>query len=97
MLYVILFDDDPARIEARHQNTQAHLDFLAKHGDRILGAGSLRDEPGGTPSGGMWIIDVADRAEAEALYRDDPFWTAGLRRSVTIRHWSKAFERKRPI
>jgi uncharacterized protein YciI len=97
MLFVILFEDDPARIEMRRRHMQAHLDFLAKHEDRILGAGSLRDEPDGTPSGGLWIVDVADRAEAAAIYKDDPFWTFGLRRSVTIKHWSKAFERRREI
>ena len=32
-----------------------------------------------------------DRAAAEALYKTDPFWTAGLRQSVTVKYWSKAF------
>jgi uncharacterized protein YciI len=43
------------------------------------------------------ILFEDDRVEAKALYRDDPFWTAGLRRAATVKHWSKAFERKRPI
>lgn len=57
---MILFEDDPARIDMRRRHMQARLDFLAKHGDRILGAGSLRDQPEGTPSGGLWIVDGAE-------------------------------------
>ena len=91
MLYVVIFEDDPTKLHVREQHMKAHIDFLDERSDRILVAGSLRDAAGSDPWGGMWIVDVADRAAADAIYRDDPFWTNGLRKSVTIRYWSKAF------
>jgi len=91
MLYVILFEDDPSKLHVREQQMQAHIEWLDRNRDRVLLAGSLREAAGATPSGGMWLVDVADRAAADALYRDDPFWTEGLRASVTIKYLSKAF------
>jgi uncharacterized protein YciI len=98
MLYVILFEDDPTRMAVREEHMQAHIDFLDKNSERILVAGSLREGAGARPEGGLWIVDVADRAAADAIYRDDPFWVNGLRRSVTVKYWSKAFpDRKTKI
>ncbi len=39
----------------------------------------------------MWIIDAEDRAQAEAIYTNDPFWVNGLRARVELHHWSKGF------
>ncbi|MCC7049123.1 MAG: hypothetical protein IT562_20585 [Alphaproteobacteria bacterium] len=91
MLYVILFEDDPDKLAVREQHMQAHIDWLERNKDRVLVAGSLREGAGAAPQGGMWIVDVVDRAAADAIYRDDPFWTEGLRKSVTVKYWSKAF------
>lgn len=35
-------------------------------------------------------MNAPDRAAVEALTREDPFWQAGLRRSVRVHHWAKA-------
>lgn len=91
MLYVIIFEDDPTKLAVREAQMQAHIDWLDRNHDRVLVAGSLREGAGAPPQGGLWIVDVADRAAADAIYRDDPFWTEGLRKSVTIKYWSKAF------
>ena len=91
MLYVIIFEDDQTKLDVREQHMKAHIQFLDDNSERILTAGSLREAAGAPPWGGMWIVDVADRAAADAIYREDPFWTNGLRKSVTIRYWSKAF------
>ena len=98
MLYLVIFEDDPARLSVREQHMQAHIDFLDRNRERILVAGSLREAAGQPPQGGLWIVDVADRAAAETIYRDDPFWVNGLRKSVTVKYWSKAFpDRKTPV
>ncbi|HEY6334706.1 MAG TPA: YciI family protein [Alphaproteobacteria bacterium] len=86
MLYAILFVDDPAKRSVREAQMKSHLEFLARHNDVILAAGSLREDASGNPTGGLWIVDVPDRAVAEALYLADPFRTEGLRSSVEIRH-----------
>lgn len=69
----------------------AHLAFLEKHSATIRVAGSLRDEVGDTPVGGIWIVDAANYDEARQLFSDDPFWTEGLRESVKIFRLAKAF------
>jgi uncharacterized protein YciI len=68
-----------------------HLAFLAAHGDRVLASGALRDSVDGVPNGGVWILDMENKAEAESFYKEDPFWKAGLRKSVRVSHWAKAF------
>ena len=90
MLFIARFEDYPAAIHVREQQTENHYAFLAAHSDRILIAGALREDPEGTPVGALWIIEAPDRAAAEALIDDDPFWINGLRRSRLLLHWSRA-------
>src|SRR5262245_51738171 len=98
MLFILLFEDDPTKLAVRQAEMTAHRAFLDRNRERILVAGSLRDQPDANPSGGLWIVDAADRAACDAIYKEDPFWTKGLRHSVTIKLWSKAFpDRKTPV
>ena len=95
MLFIVQFEDiyadKPERLPERAAHMAAHLAFLATHGDRVIAAGALRSAPDTAPAGGIWIVHARDRADVEALYKDDPFWVAGLRKSVVISHWAKAF------
>ena len=95
MLFVVQFEDvyadHPERLPERERHMAAHLAFLAEHGDRVVAAGALRASPDAMPSGGIWILNVESKAAAEALYKNDPFWQAGLRKSVTVSHWAKAY------
>lgn len=95
MLFIVQFDDvyteHPERLPERARHMPAHLAFLAEHGDRVVAAGALRPSPDGTPSGGVWIVNAGSKDAVEALYREDPFWKAGLRKSVRVSHWAKAF------
>lgn len=98
MLFVALFDDDPEQLSVRQDRMDAHLAYLDREKDRILVGGSLREAPDQSARGGLWIIEASDRQEAEKLCHGDPFWTGGLRMSVTVLHWSKAFpDRKTPV
>ena len=45
----------------------------------------------GMPTGGIWILNAENQATAETFYKDDPFWKAGLRKSVRVSHWAKAY------
>lgn len=58
--------------------------------DRILAAGSLRTDDGGTPVGSLMVLDVATRAEAEAIWASDPATQAGMRQPAQIRYWNPA-------
>jgi hypothetical protein len=45
----------------------------------------------GNPNGSLLVVDVADRAAAEALAAGDPYAEAGLFDSVTIRAFRQVF------
>jgi uncharacterized protein len=90
MLFAVMFEDNTQGAGIRRQHMPAHLAFLESHGGAIRAAGPLLT-PTGDPAGGLWLVE-ADAAEAvDALVRDDPFWSAGLRRSVRILRWSQVF------
>ena len=91
MKFIILFEDNPeADPNIRQTHMAQHLAFLERHADRIEAAGPLSDSEG-RGRDGLWIVEVAGLAEAEALVRDDPFWTTGLRRSHAILAWRQVF------
>lgn len=91
MLFVIRFVDKPDNQEVRNKYLDAHIVWLDERRDSILAAGSLREELDSNPMGALWLVKTGSRSEAEKLFRSDPFWTNGLRESVEILHWSKAF------
>lgn len=76
--------------QVRAEHLAAHVDWVAKHKDVILVAGSLRHEPGQVPRGGLWIVEAKDKEAIEHLIRTDPFQLCGLRLGHEILHWSKA-------
>ncbi len=91
MLFVVRFTDKPNTQEVRKQHLDAHLSWLADRKQSVLVAGSLRTLPDTDPIGAFWVVKAESRADAEKLFLSDPFWTNGLRESVEILHWSKAF------
>ena len=91
MLFVIRFVDKPNKNAVREHLLDAHLSWLAERRRSILVAGSVRAEPEACPIGAWWVVEAGSRSEAEGLFKSDPFWTNGLRESVEILHWSKAF------
>jgi uncharacterized protein YciI len=91
MRWVAIFSDKPGALAIREANAQAHFDYLERHREQIRLAGGVRDEPGGPPDGGLWILDnIGDRAEAVRLCEDDPFFVAGLRASYVLKAWGFA-------
>lgn len=45
----------------------------------------------GNGSGGLWIVEAADKEAAEALVHADPFWPTWLRKSIQILAWKQVF------
>ena len=95
MLFIVQFEDvysdQPARLPEREEHLAKHLAFLASYGGQVIAAGTLRPSSDGVPTGGIWIINAESQATVQALYQDDPFWKAGLRKSVRVSHWAKAY------
>ena len=90
MRWVAIFTDIPAMLAVRSQLGQAHLDFLAQHKAEILLAGGCCREEGGDYIGGLWVMEVPDRARAVALIEQDPYFQSGARQ-YELRTWGKAF------
>lgn len=94
MLFIVHFEDiyaeKPELLPDRALHMPEHLAFLAANADRVVASGALRDTPDGVPIGGVWILNIETKAEAESFYKGDPFWKAGLRKSVRVSHWAKA-------
>lgn len=98
MLFIVQFIDKPECLETRKQWLSAHLQWLEQHRQAVLVAGSLREEADAAPVGGLWVVEASSKPEVETLFHSDPFWVHGLRRSVEVLHWSKAFpERQVPV
>lgn len=94
MLFAVIFTDRPGQGTLRSTHLQAHIDWVAAHQAQVLVAGSLRDEPGQVPQGGLWIVEAPSKAAVHQLMQTDPFWTCGLRESVQVSHWSKALDQQ---
>lgn len=97
MLFAVLFQDNPGRGELRSVHLAAHIEWVARHPDLILVAGSLRSEPEDVPRGGLWVVEAASKADVCALIKSDPFSACGLRESFEVLHWSKAIPGRKTL
>ncbi len=86
MQFVIYCLDDPATPDVRPTNRDRHLEYVAQVGASIKVAGPVTDDDG-TSIGSLFIVDVADRAAAQALSDADPNAQAGVFKSVDIRQF----------
>ena len=91
MIYAVLFTDDRANAAVRELHMPAHLAFLERNGDRIRAAGPLRDARDSSAAGGLWLVEAESLEVIETLYREAPFWSAGLRRAVRVTEWAQVF------
>jgi uncharacterized protein YciI len=66
-----------------------HLAYLREHQDEILAAGGCREAPGADFVGGLWVLDVPDRARAVELIERDPYYEPSCR-SYRLLTWGKA-------
>jgi uncharacterized protein YciI len=98
MLFAVIFADHPEKGNLRGEFLPDHIKWLDHHRSTILVAGSLREKPEDVAKGGLWIVEAGSKVEVQELLESDPFFMRGLRASVDILHWNKAFPgRKSPI
>ena len=89
MLFAVkLFDRDDPGGALRDANRDEHLAYLDSFEDRTLFAGPILTEDRTKELGSHRLIDLKDRAQAEAHVADEPYVTGGLQYGAEIHPWS---------
>lgn len=83
MNFSIVCKDKPGALPLRQANRPDHLAYLEGAGATLCLAGPLLDAEG-QPEGSLLIVDVGDKAAAEAFAAADPYAKAGVFAEVTI-------------
>ena len=88
MLFALICTDRPDALEVRKANREAHLAYLKD--SPVVFAGPFIGADGESMTGSLIVLDLADRAAADAWAAADPYAQAGLFASVDIRAWRRA-------
>lgn len=93
--HIQFFDNDD--VEAlKKEHFPAHVAFLEANQDKLLAAGPLTGEDG-EGVGGVIIVDVDTKEEADAFAASDPLASGGVRKGWESTRWRAGFlDRKRP-
>lgn len=91
MPWMIETFDKAGGADLRLQLRPAHLAYLEANRARLLACGAKLSDDGLAASGGLYLLDVDSRGEAEAFIARDPFHSGGLFERVFITRWRKAF------
>ncbi len=91
MAFFIQTFDRPGAEAKRAELRMEHLHYLDRTKDQLLACGAKLDESTGHPKGGVYLVDVETREEAEAYIAGDPFTKADLFEKIQIEQWRKAF------
>jgi uncharacterized protein YciI len=83
-LFVVFCVDKPHSVDLRMANREAHLAYVRERLDQVKVGGPMTDEEGDM-AGSLLILDVADRAAAEAFTAGDPYSKAGLFERVDVK------------
>src|SRR5215471_861143 len=97
MLFIAQFEDKAGVGELRQKLLQDHVAFLDRVKEKVLVAGSMREIPSDKPVGGLWIVEAESEEKVRDIFKDDPFWVNGLRASVRINKWVKAFPDRKTL
>ena len=91
MPFIIETWDKPDSKLIRATLRPAHLSFLQANAKLLLACGAKLIDDGTDLGGGLYVVDVEDRPNAEAFITSDPFYVGGLFRHVQITRWRKAY------
>ena len=84
MLYIIYQEDGPGSAAIRQRVKQAHFDYLEKHKDILVLGGAMLADGDDARIGSVLILNVPNRAAAEAFSANEPLRNAGVFKSVKI-------------
>lgn len=91
MAFLIETFDKPAALPLRLAVSDKHLAYLEQNKELLIACGAKLDDDGDNADGGIYLVDMESRAEAEAFIAADPFFQAGLFREVRVIRWRKAY------
>ena len=83
-LFAVHCLDKADALQVRLGAREAHLAYVRERIDQVKLAGPLIDDAG-EMAGSLLILEVADKAAAEAFNASDPYTLAGLWQSVDVR------------
>ncbi|WP_349036537.1 YciI family protein [Pseudotabrizicola sp. 4114] len=69
----------------------AHLEYLEANRHLLLACGAKLSDDGQAASGGLYLLAVESRAEAEAFIAADPFHQGDLFERVFVTRWRQAY------
>ena len=84
MLYIIYQEDKEGGEAIRAAAKESHLAYLERHRNILVLGGALLADDGVKRLGSCLVLNVANRAAAEAFSAEEPFRKAGLFKSVKI-------------
>ena len=86
MLYALVADDKPDGLKDRLANRPEHLKHLESLGEKLIFPGPFVDQ-NGDATGSIVVIEAASQAEAETLFKKDPFVEKGVFGAYQVRPW----------
>lgn len=90
MLFALMCLDKPDAMELRLATRERHLAYVRDNAAAVKVAGPLLDDAE-QMAGSFFILDLPDKAAAEAFSAADPYTQAGLWGSVTLRAFKATF------
>lgn len=91
MPYLIETFDKPGQQQLRRDTRDEHLRFLEANKALLLACGAKLADDGSDLGGGLYVVDLDTRDEAERFIADDPFSRVDLFERITITRWRKAY------
>jgi uncharacterized protein YciI len=92
MQFILIGHDQEGAWDLRKATRQAHLDYWAAEGTRVIFGGPLFSADA-KPFGSILVVEVADEAAARALFEADPYVTSGLFEMTTISRFRQVIDR----
>ncbi len=92
MPFIIETFDKKDHAEVRQKHRPAHLDYLEENKALLLACGAKLQDDGNDAGGGLYVIDVDTKEQAQSFINADPFHRDGaLFERITITRWRKAY------
>jgi hypothetical protein len=83
-LFLVILRDVPDNAGIRSRLLAGHMEHIGRHMAAIRLAGPWLREAGGTPGGGLLVVEAEDAAAVRRMVEADPYFQAGLWEDVQV-------------